>query len=155
MRVVSQSVLAIEHDETVGVDWTLTLQRLQVEPADVPNDPSRAGQAVDVLMIRTRSGETGGGPVSDVSVEIDALGTTHPVSLGENLFGVIGTVRHDRYSSTHVSVETGGGEARECRVISDPDHAVDFFVCLANERPVSLHADISGMDYSYPVRWPA
>ncbi len=154
MQVVSQAVLAIQHDEAVNADWNLILQRLEIEAGDVPDDPGRVGEQFDVLTLRTRGGEQGGGAVSDVHTPLDGLGPVHPIPLGEGRYGVVGTVRHDRYSSTHISIDTASGARRECTLVTNPEYAVDFFVCFAPEEPVGLHADISGMDFDYPITWP-
>lgn len=155
MQVVSQAVLAIAHDDVVNADWNLMLQRLELEAGDVPDEPNRVGERFDVVTVRTRDGQQGGGAVNDVHIPLDGLGQVHLVGLGESRYGVVGTVRHDRYSSTHVALDTVVGERRHCTVVSNPDYAVDFFVCLAVEEPVGLHADISGMDFDYPITWPA
>lgn len=150
MQVVSQTVLAIEHDETIGADWNLIVQRLEIEAGDVGDDTGRVGERFDAVSIRTRDGHQGGGAVPDVHTPLDGLGTMHVVSLGERRHAVIGTVRHDRYASTHVALATESGR-HECRVVSNPDYAVDFFVCLAADDPVSIHTEISGMDYDFPI----
>ena len=135
------------------MDWTLTLQRLELEQSDVPNDPSRVGETVDALTLRTRSGMSGGGAVADVMAPLDSIGHTLPLQLGPDLFGVIGAAPHDRYASTHISIEAGTGIQRQCHVITNPDYAVDFFVCLSSDQPVNLKADISGLDYTVPLEW--
>ena len=151
MRVISQSVLAIEHDDSLNLDWNLTLQRLELTSDDVPNEPNRVGEVVDVLTLRTRRGGSGGGVVGDVTQPIDSIGRTHVVELGDEGFGVVGTARHDRYASTHVAVETASGTQHQCHMVSNADYEVDFFVGLSPERPVKLLVDISGMDYSFPI----
>lgn len=154
MRVVTQTVLAIEHDQSLNVDWNLIHQRLELEAADVGDASERVGETIDVISIRTRDGHEGGGAVADVQSPLDGLGQMHPVELGEDRYAVIGTVRHDRYASTHVAVDTASGR-HQGRVLTNAAYEVDFFVCLAADEPVSLHADISGMDYSFPITWPA
>lgn len=154
MRVVSQAVVAIDRDEAVNVDWNLLLQRLELEASDVPDKPDRAGEVFDTLSLRIRGAGSGGGRIDDVTVPLDELRGYHLVDLRDDLFGVIGALPHDRYSSAHVAIYTDSGR-HECRIVSNPDYAVDFFVCLALEKPTALHADIAGMDYDYPITWPS
>jgi hypothetical protein len=153
MQVVSQTVLAIQHDQSVDVDWNLLLQRLELEAGDLPDQPDRVGEQFDAITLRTRDGRQGGGAVDDVHTPLDGLGQVHPVPLGEGRFGLVGTVRHDRYSSTHIAVATASGARSACTVVTNPEYEVDFFVCLARDEPVSLHAEISGMDFEYPITW--
>lgn len=150
MKVVSQTVLAIEHDESVSTDWNLVLQRLEIETDDVPNHRHRVGRRFDALALRTRDGHQGGGAVGDVQTPLDGLGPVHVVELGDGRYAVIGTVQHDRYSSTHMAVDGDSGR-RQCTLVANPDYAVDFFVCLSVEEPRSLHVDISGMDFDFPL----